>query len=156
MIKIEIPNRGMFEIEYLVLDVNGTIAVDGKLIHSVAESLKRLQSRLTIRMITADTHGGQAKIDSVLGFTAERLNAGNEAEQKESFVRSLGAEKVIAMGNGANDALMLRAAAIGIAVMAEEGVAAEALSAADLVIGNPIRALEVIENPKRLIATLRK
>lgn len=156
MIKIEIPGRGSFELEYLVMDVNGTIAVDGELIHGVADSLKRLRSHLTIRMITADTHGGQARIDSILGLKAERLKAGNEAEQKESYVRSLGAEKVIAMGNGANDALMLKAAAIGIAVMGEEGLAVEALSAADLVIGDPIRALELIENPKRLIATLRK
>ena len=156
MIKIEIPSRGVLEIEYLVMDVNGTIALDGKLIHGVADSLKRLQSHLTLQMITADTHGGQTQIDSILGLKAERLKAGNEAEQKESFVRSLGAEKVIAMGNGANDALMLQAAAIGIAVMGEEGLAVEALSAADLVIADPIRALELIENPKRLIATLRK
>ena len=156
MIKIEIPSRGLLEIEYLVLDVNGTIAIDGKLIQGVAESLKRLQSHLTIRMITADTHGGQAQIDSILGLKAERLKAGNEAEQKEAFVRSLGAKKVIAMGNGANDALMLKVAAIGIAVMGEEGLAVEALSAADLVITDPVRAFELIENPKRLIATLRK
>ncbi len=156
MIKIEIPGRGSFELEYLVMDVNGTIAVDGELIHGVADSLKRLRSHLTIQMITADTHGGQARIDLILGLKAERLKAGKEAEQKESFVRSLGAEKVIAMGNGANDAMMLKAAAIGIAVMGEEGLAVEALSAADLVIGDPIRALELIENPKRLIATLRK
>ena len=101
MIKIEIPSRGVLEIEYLVMDVNGTIALDGKLIHGVADLLKRLQGHLTIQMITADTHGGQAQIDSILGLKAERLKAGNEAEQKESFVRSLGAEKVIAMGNGA-------------------------------------------------------
>lgn len=156
MIKIEIPSRGAFEIEYLVLDVNGTIAVDGKLIRGVADSLKRLQSHLSIQMITADTHGGQAKINSILGLKAERLKAGNEAGQKESFVRSLGAEKVLAMGNGANDALMLKAAAIGIAVMGEEGLAVEALTAADIVIADPIRALGLIENPKRLIATLRK
>jgi len=146
----------MLEIDYLVMDVNGTIALDGELIHGVADSLKRLQSHLSIQMITADTHGGQAKIDSALGLRAERLKTGNEAEQKESFVRSLGAQKVIAIGNGVNDALMLKAAAIGIAVLGEEGLAVEAMSAADLVIDDPIRALALIENPKRLIATLRK
>jgi len=146
----------MLEIDYLVMDVNGTIALDGELIHGVADSLKRLQSHLSIQMITADTHGGQAKIDSDLGLRAERLKTGNEVEQKESFVRSLGAQKVIAMGNGVNDALMLKAAAIGIAVLGEEGLAVEAMSAADLVIDDPIRALALIENPKRLIATLRK
>ena len=146
----------MLEIDYLVMDVNGTIALDGELIHGVADSLKRLQSHLSIQMITADTHCGQAKIDSALGLRAERLKTGNEAEQKESFVRSLGAQKVIAMGNGVNDALMLKAAAIWIAVLGEEGLAVEAMSAADLVLDDPIRALALIENPKRLIATLRK
>ena len=37
MIKIEIPGRETIEIEHVVLDYNGTIALDGRLIAGAAE-----------------------------------------------------------------------------------------------------------------------
>jgi hypothetical protein len=36
MIEIEIPGRGTYRLRYLVLDVNGTIAVAGQLVEGVA------------------------------------------------------------------------------------------------------------------------
>ena len=61
-----------------------------------------------------------------------------------------------AIGNGANDADMLQTAAVGIAVLGAEGLAAETLLAADVVCANPLDALDLLLNPRRLIATLRK
>ena len=58
---------------------------------------------------------------------------GNEQEQKRSFVADLGADSVVAIGQGANDALMLKEAAIGICVLSREGSAVETLLAADIV-----------------------
>ena len=54
---------------------------------------------------------------------AIRIKKGNEAQQKMDYVTHLGAENVIALGQGANDAKMLKEAAIGIAVMSLEGLA---------------------------------
>ena len=71
-------------------------------------------------------------------------------------MRGLGAETVIAVGQGANDAGMLKAAAIGIAVLSEEGLAASALLAADLVLPTIHDALNLLEFPTRLVATLRE
>ena len=122
MIDLEIPGRGLIQLEHLVLDVNGTIAKDGRLLEKVAKPLAALKDRLTIHMVTADTYGKQDNIDMMLALKAVRLTPGREAEQKAELVRSLGAEKVAAIGNGSNDALMLKAAAIGIAVMGDEGV----------------------------------
>jgi soluble P-type ATPase len=49
----------------------------------------------------------------------------------------------------------LRLAAIGIAVLAAEGVAISALQAADILAPGPIDAIELVLKPKRLVATLR-
>ena len=49
--------------EHLVMDVNGTLAVDGQLLDGVAEKVVSLRNRLTIHLLTADTHGKQAVID---------------------------------------------------------------------------------------------
>jgi len=156
MIELAIPGRGTLQLEHLVCDVNGTLAVDGQLIDGVYRGLNHLRDRLTIHLITADTHGRQAAIDHHLNLRAVRLTPGNEAAQKAAFVRQLGAEKVIAIGQGANDAEMLREAALGICVMSREGVAVATLLAADLVVPDILTALEMLERPLRIVATLRQ
>jgi P-type E1-E2 ATPase len=156
MIEINIPGRGQYHLEHLVLDVNGTLAVDGQLLEGVAERIARLKSLVQVHLLTADTHGRQATIDTLLELKATRLKPGGEAEQKGDYARGLGAEKVVAVGNGANDVGMLKAAALGIAVMGGEGLAVEALLAADIVCRDPLDALDLLLNPKRLAASLRK
>jgi len=76
--------------------------------------------------------------------------------QKAEYVRRLGSEKVAAIGQGANDAEMLAAAQLGICVMSMEGVAKETLLASNLIAPNILSALELFENPKRMIASLRR
>ena len=155
MIEVSIPRRGTLRLEHLVLDVNGTLALDGNLIEGVMQALERLGGRLEIHLITADTHGKQAAIDRQLGLTAERLQSGDEAVQKATFVRRLGAESVAAIGQGANDAGMIAAAALGIAVLSREGLAVETLKAADLVLPDILSALELFDHPMRIVASLR-
>jgi soluble P-type ATPase len=62
---------------------------------------------------------------------------------------------VVAVGNGRNDRLMLEAAALGIAVIGDEGLAADAMQACDIVVRHIADALALLEDPRRLIATLR-
>ena len=156
MIELEIPGRGKIHLEHVVFDVNGTLAVDGRLLEGVAGKVGRLRERLQIHLLTADTHGRQDFIDVLLSLKAARLKPGGEAGQKADFVRNLGAESVVAVGNGANDAEMLKAAAIGIAVIGGEGLAVEALQAADVVCRTAFDALDLLHSPRRLVATLRR
>ena len=157
MIELQIPGRGIIQLEYAVFDVNGTLATDGVLIDGVAEQIALLRGKLEVRLLTADTHGKQSEIDEQLRFTADRLKpGGREREQKADYVYTLGASKVAAIGNGANDADMLKAAAMGIAVIGHEGLSAEALAAADVIVIDIRDAVDLLLNPKRLIATLRR
>lgn len=156
MIEIEIPGLKRYRFEHLVLDVNGTIAKDGQLIEGVAELLKELQSGLRIHMVTADTHGLQKEIDRRLALEATCIPTQNQAEAKRRYVENLGAETVAAVGNGANDAVMLERAALGIAIVGPEGCATEALRKSDIVVPHIHAALEILLHPKRLIATLRR
>jgi P-type E1-E2 ATPase len=156
MIELNIPGRGILQLEYLVFDVNGTLALDGKLLDGMARSLSGLSDRLQLYLITADTRGRQDNIDQQLGITAIRLQPGQESEQKASFVRQLGSAHVAAVGQGANDAAMLKEAALGICIISNEGTAVETLMSADLVLPDIYNALELFEKPIRLVATLRK
>lgn len=156
MIELNIPGRGLLRLQHLVTDVNGTLAVDGQLIEGIAKKIGLLNDRFTIHLLTADTHGRQAVIDQQLNLTAVRIQPGMEAEQKAEYVRNLGAEAVVAIGQGANDAAMLKEAALGICVMSQEGAATETLISADLVMPTITAALELLDKPLRLVASLRK
>jgi len=156
MIELNIPGRGVIQLEHLVTDVNGTLALDGKLLEGVGSALLRISDRLNIHLLTADTHGRQQFIDEQLGINAIRISPGDEAQKKADLVRNLGSERVVGLGQGANDAGMLREAEIGIAVNSPEGLAIEALQAADLVLPDIQNALALLENPMRLVASLRR
>jgi P-type E1-E2 ATPase len=156
MIELNIPGRGTYQLEHLVSDVNGTLALDGQLLDGLIRLLSVLQDRLTLHLITADTHGRQGTIDNQLNLRAIRLHPGEEAEQKAQYVGKLGADHVIAIGQGANDAKMLAAAALGICVLSREGVARETLLASDVVVPDVFAALELLEKPLRIVASLRK
>ena len=156
MIELNIPSRGNLRLSHAVLDVNGTLAKDGRLLDKVAKPLTALRDRLTIHLLTADTYGKQDNIDLMLGLKARRIKGEDQAGQKADYVRGLGAETVVAIGQGANDALMLEAAAIGIAVLGDEGLAVAALLKADVVTANIFDALALLEYPTRLVATLRQ
>jgi P-type E1-E2 ATPase len=155
MIELNIPGCGLIQLQHLVCDVNGTLAVDGQLPEGLVRALTFLRDRLALHLLTADTHGKQYIIDQKLDLRAVRIQPGREAEQKADYVRQLGAASVVAIGQGANDAGMLKAAALGICVFSAEGTAVETLLAADLVVANIFEALELLEKPLRIVATLR-
>jgi len=155
MLTFTVPGRGTYELQHLVLDINGTLAVDGYLVEGVADRLAQLQAWLTLHLLTADTHGRGAVLAEQLGLPMQKLTGPGEAEQKRAFVRHLGASAVVAIGNGANDAGMLDEAALGIAVLGGEGLAIAALEKADLVAAHPTEALDLLLHPKRLVASLR-
>jgi P-type E1-E2 ATPase len=156
MIELSIPGRADIALHHVVLDVNGTLATDGRLIKGVKPRLIALADTIEFHLLTADTHGRQAEIDAALKLVATRVQPGNESVQKTGFVQKLGAENVIAIGNGTNDAGMLQAAVIGIAVLGEEGLSVEAMLAADVVCPSVIDALDMLLIPQRLRATLRR
>ena len=155
MIELNIPGRGLLQLEHLVCDVNGTLTLDGQLLDGIARTLTGLRDRLELHLVTADIHGRQQLIDRQLGLHAEIIQPGDESAQKAEFVQRLGAEYVVAIGQGANDAGMLKASALGICLLSLEGTALSALLSADLIVANIFDALNLLENPLRIVTSLR-
>lgn len=152
MIRIDIPQRKIIELHHAVFDVNGTLAVDGKPIPGVVDRLHMLAEHLSLHALTAGTHGNIPELERAFGFPLHKIVTGKE---KVRFVERLGPASVIAFGNGRNDVAMLHVAAIGVAILAGEGVATKVLQAADVLVLGPNDAVDLVLKPKRLIATLR-
>ncbi len=155
MIEINIPSYKRLTLDHLVLDYNGTIACDGKVLDGVRERLTALDKKLQIHVLTADTFGEAEANLKEIPCSLSILPPGRQDEGKLACVRRLGPERTVCIGNGLNDCLMLKEAAIGIAVILAEGASASTVIAADIVCTSIASALDLIINPLRLIATLR-
>lgn len=155
MIKIEISGMPQILIEHLVLDYNGTIAINGEIIAGVNERLGKLSALLNIHVLTADTYGSVHEACRGLNVSVHVIGKYQQDREKLTFVESLKVEHCIAIGNGRNDALMLSSAALGIALIQEEGINTKALLASDIVFHSINDALDSLLNPQCLIATLR-
>ena len=153
--QISIPGSGELDFAYLVLDFNGTIARDGKLLSNLDRTFEELATQYAIHVLTADSCGSVAGELASLPCLVQVIEAGNEAQQKQQYVRSLGADRVVAVGNGANDRLMLQTARLGIAVLEGEGSAVSAIQHADVVARSIYDAMGMLLIPQRLVATLR-
>jgi P-type E1-E2 ATPase len=156
VISVTIPGWGNMEIENIVLDLNGTIATDGKIPSEVKEKINSLSKKAKVYILTADTQGTANKESSDMGVELLKVSEQDSAEVKLRVLESLDPTRTVAIGNGNNDQLILKEAALGIAVLGDEGMSVIAMKNADIVVKDISNALDLFLKPKRLIATLRE
>jgi len=156
MIEIVIPGRKTYQLKHLVLDYNGTLACDGDILTGVKDPLLALSEKLHLHVLTADTFGKAKNNLGEIPCTLTLLPVHNQDRKKGEYVKHLLPENTVCIGNGRNDLLMLKEAVLSIAVVQEEGAAVETLLAADVVCKDIVSALNLLANPLRLVATLRK
>ncbi|NLC02650.1 MAG: HAD family hydrolase [Tissierellia bacterium] len=155
MIIYEIPGRDNIEIENVVFDYNGTIAVDGKLIHGVQELINILSDQANIYILTADTYGTVEKECININAKVLTFPKENAGENKKEIVEKLGGQRTICLGNGFNDIPMFEECILSIGIVEGEGMSGKLLSLADIVSRNIIEAINIILNKTMIKATLR-
>jgi len=155
MIKLDIPGFGHLALEHLVTDFTGTLAADGRLIPGVREALTGLSGKLKVHVLTSDTFGTAENELSGIDCDLHIMTGEDHDVQKETFARKLGADGVVAFGNGRNDIAMLRLARIGVAVSQGEGCATAALVESDILVTSILDGLGLLTDTRRLTATLR-
>lgn len=149
---VAIPGRAEYALEHLMLDVNGTLTDRGVLLDGVGARIDRLRPAVTVHLVSADTFGTVEEIATGLGVSFARARSGADKLRR---LQALGAERCAVVGNGANDELVLAAAALGIVVIGPEGASARALMVADVVCASVLDALDLLLSPMALAATLR-
>ncbi len=155
MLEIEIPGYKVLRLSHVVLDYNGTIAIDGKLMDGVKERLKTLARSIDVHVLTADTFGSVRKALSDVPCKLSVMPVDSQAQAKLDYVRLLGCDRTVCIGNGRNDMLMLKDAALGIALIQTEGCSVQTMLAADVAALSALDALDLLLHPLRLTATLR-
>jgi soluble P-type ATPase len=156
MITIDIPGWGNMDIENIVLDLNGTIATDGRIPIEIKEKIKSVAEKAKVYILTADTQGTAAEEIGGMNAKLVRISGEDSKMGKLAFMKTLTPEMTVAIGNGNNDELVLKEAALGVAVMGNEGLSTSSMRNADILVKNISDALDLFLKPKRLIATLRE
>lgn len=155
MISVSIPGGSEYTLRRMLLDINGTICRDGVLLPGVKERLCELRERLAITLLSSDTFGTAAQLAEELGLDLFKVNPESGGQDKLDYLLAGDPETTVAVGNGANDALMLQKAALSICVLGEEGTAVTALLNSDVAVREINDAFDLLLSPRRLIATLR-
>ena len=155
MLNIDIPGGPSLEVAHLILDYNGTIALDGEVCSGVRERLIRLAEDMQIHILTANTHGTVAEKIAGLPCILTVIADHDQDRAKLRVLSDLEAHKTIAIGNGKNDRLMLQHAALGLGIIGPEGACNAIILAADLLCSTIHDALDLLLFPQRLQATMR-
>jgi len=112
-ITVELPVKTTVMVKDRVLDFYGTLSRDGNLLPGMAGKLMQLAEHVRITVLTTDTFGTAKEALCGLPVDVRIVLSG---AGKERFVRELGPERSVAIGNGRNDVGMIRAALFGSAV----------------------------------------
>ncbi len=148
-----IPGQGELDIDTIILDLNGTLAIDGKVIDGVKERIEALRAlALRLFLFTGDTHGNAAEIARELQLEV-RVTKSALAKAEEAV--KLGADTAAAIGNGRIDAKLFEVVRLRILTLQAEGVHRETLLNSDIIVPTINDALDLFLKPQRLIATMR-
>lgn len=153
--RIEIPGREVLNIENIIFDYNGTLAVDGLIKKSIKENLRKLSEEFNVYVLTADTYGSAKNECEKLNMNLKTFPKENAGTSKNEILSSIGKNKTICIGNGFNDVLMCKNSALSIGILDEEGISSALISSVDIVARGIETAIEIILNKNRIIATLR-
>lgn len=155
-IEIDIPGWGNKTLFHLVSDLNGTLAVRGRLVSGVKERLIALSGVMNIHVVTADTFGrAEAELKGLPVKLHVIWNKEHEGDAKASVVKQLG-KGVVSLGNGANDQPMFKYSDLSILVIGREGAYMANLSDVDIVVTDITHALDLLLDPVSIVATLRR
>lgn len=155
MIKIEIPGREMLEIENILFDFNGTIAVDGSIKEEIKNKLIELSSLVNIIILTADTYNTARDECEKLNLRVMTFPRDCASIHKQEMVYTLGSEKTAAVGNGFNDMEMFESCAFSVGVIEGEGMYSKLLMKSDVVTRSIEEAIDLFLIPDHIKSNLR-
>ena len=154
MIPIQSSGLPTLEIDFILLDFEGTVASDRRVHPKVKDKINLLSKRAKIYVLArGEKEAGEEVLRNVKAETVF-FKEPTVSREKLDFIRRLGPERTVAVGNGVDDALIIGEAALGICIMSKEGTSAETLRQADLIFSNILDALDFLLKPLRQATTL--
>jgi soluble P-type ATPase len=150
----DIPGQGILELKTLILDLNGTLSVGGIVPDGVKERLDKLKAMgLKVLFFTGNTRNDADELAASLGI---EWRLAKNAADKRDLAQGLDPANCASIGNGLIDLELMKSVKLRIVTLQAEGVHVQTLLNSDIVVPNILDALDLLIDPQRLIATLRK
>jgi P-type E1-E2 ATPase len=148
-----IPKGETIEINTIVLDLNGTLTVNGKLESSTEKLVKQLQNKgFRLVLISGDIRGNAKAIADKLGMD---LYLGSTSDEKAAQMQQFDKSKTAAIGNARIDIGTFENAILSIATLQSEGIHTTIIKHVDIIVPSIDNALQLFLDKKSLEGTLR-
>jgi soluble P-type ATPase len=154
MITLQRPGRTPLEVEFILLNLEGTLAIDRRIHPKAKDKLNLLSKRTSIYILTKAEPEAIREILRKVKAEVVFFKEGEVSRAKLDLVRHLGATKTVAIGNGVDDVPMIEEAGLGICIIGVEGTSGEAIKKADVAFTDILHALDFLLKPIRHKAAL--
>ncbi len=154
MIRIERPGQSPLEIEFILLNFEGTLTTDRQVHPKAKDKINLLSKRTTVYVFAmqpkevVDERLRKVKAEVIY------LTQGDASRTKLDWVRQLGPSRCAAIGNATSDVALMQEAGIGMYVIGREGSSGQALNHADVIFSDILDALDFLLKPLRQKSTL--
>lgn len=150
----ELPHGENIEIKTLILDLNGTLTVHGKIPKGVPEQINILKSlEFRIILLSGDVRGTAKEIAEEMRI---ELIIAKSADEKEAAILELEPQTCASIGNARIDIGTFKHARVSILTLQAEGIHADTIQYADMIVPSIQDALSLFIDKKSFEATMRK
>ena len=154
MITLQRPGQAALEIDFILIDFEGTLASDRRVHPKAKDKINLLSKRAKIYILTKEKKEHVEEVLKKVKAEIIYLTEGESSQKKLDLLRQLGPTRTVAVGNGVDDVPMIEEAGFGICVLGKEGTFSEAMKKADVVLMNILDAFDFLLKPLRQKATL--
>lgn len=154
MIHIQRSGQEPLEIDFILIDFEGTLAPDCRVHPKAKEKLNLLAKRAKIYILTKEEKEHVEEVLRKVNAEIVYLTEGESSKKKLDLLRQLGATRTVAVGGGADDGPMIAEAVLGLCVIGKAGASAKAVKNADGVFTDILDTLDFLLKPLRQRATL--
>jgi soluble P-type ATPase len=156
--KYEVPEVGVIELKTLILDLNGTLSVNGHIPSRAPVQLVELKKLgFRIILLTGDQRGTADDLCKELGI---EYRVAKNAEEKGKALDDLGdeidKETTVSVGNARIDIGTFIRSKVSIATLQDEGIHVGILKHVDILVPSITAALDLLIDPNTFCATMRK
>jgi soluble P-type ATPase len=145
---------GTYDLNTIILDLNGTLAVNGQLVTGAEERLLKLKEMgFKILLFSGDQRGNALELSERTGIELKRATS---TEEKEALTNECQLENTVSIGNARIDIGTFRPARLSIATLQGEGIHTEILQHVDILMLSINDALDLLINKDTFEATMRK
>jgi soluble P-type ATPase len=156
MITVQRPGQSNLEIEFILIDFEGTLASDRRVHPKAKDKINLLSKRTKIYILTKEEKERVEEVLKKVKAETVYLTEGESSQKKLELLRQLGPARTVAVGNGVDDVSMIEEAGLGVCILGKEGASSEAMKKADVVFMNILDALDFLLKPLRQKASLGK